>query len=125
MKIKIAIIPSEHASKAQEFSVKLQNAMEAGEMRIVDQTTKKLLSLTDEGRSLSVSEVYWNQLIEQVRSFDENFKSDYIMVNLQLEKIIEADVTESFREIVSLVEHALQNGCDVLQLPYEEEGHNV
>ena len=56
MKIKIALIPSEHTSKAQGLSSKLQNAMEGGEMSAVDQLTEELISLTDSEYSLSLSE---------------------------------------------------------------------
>ena len=58
MKIKIALIPSEHTSKAQDLSSKLQNAMEAGEMSAVDQLTEELISLTDSEYSLSLPEEY-------------------------------------------------------------------
>jgi hypothetical protein len=125
MKIKIALIQSEHIDDAQELSVKLQEAMEAGEMRAVDQATEKLLSLTDKDYSLSLSEEYWHQLIEKVRRFDGNFTSDYIMEKPQLEMIIAAGVAESFADVASVVDHALKNESVVLQLPYEEEDDDV
>lgn len=121
MKIKIALIPSEHTSKAQDLSSKLQNAMEAGEMSAVDQLTEELTSLTESEYSLSLSEEYWHQLIEKVRSSDDDFKSDYIMAKPQLETIISAGVVESFADVSSVVEQALKSNGVVLQLPVEEE----
>jgi hypothetical protein len=125
MKIKIALIASEHTSKAQDLSTKLQNAMEAGEMSTVDQLTEKLISLTDSKQSLSLSEEYWHQLIEKVRSFDDDFKSDYIMAKPQLETIIAAGVAEAFADVSGVVELALKADGVVLQLPFEEEDADV
>ncbi len=125
MKIKIALIPSEHTSKAQDLSSKLRNAMDAGEMSAVDQLTEELISLTDSEQSLSLSEEYWHQLIEKVRSFDDDFKSDYIMAKPQLEKIIAAGVAEAFADVSGVVERALKADGVVLQLPFEEEDADV
>nr|WP_289057320.1 hypothetical protein [uncultured Psychrobacter sp.] len=125
MKIKIALIPSEHTSKAQDLSSKLQNAMEAGEMSAVDQLTEELISLTDNEYSLSLSEEYWHQLIERVRSSDNDFKSDYIMAKPKLETIIAADVAESFTDVSGVIEQALKTDGVVLQLPFEEEDADV
>lgn len=125
MKIKIALIPSEHTSKAQDLSSKLQNTMEAGEMSAVDQLTEELISLTDSEYSLSLSEEYWHQLIEKVRASDDDFKSGYIMAKPQLETIFAADVAESFADVSSVVEQALKTQGVILQLPYEEEEADV
>lgn len=125
MKIKIAVIPSEHTSKAQDLSIKLQSAMEAGEMSVVDQTTEALLLLSDKDYSLSLSEEYWRQLIAAVRCFNGNFKSDYLMAKPQLDMVIAAGVTESFADVVSVIEQALKIDGVVLQLPFEEEGADV
>lgn len=125
MKIKIALIPSEHTSKAQDLSSKLQNAMEAGEMSTVDQLTEELISLTDSDYSLSLTEEYWHQLIEKVRSSDDDFKSDYIMAKPQLETIVAAGVVESFADVSGVVEQALKADGVVLQLPFEEEDADV
>ena len=125
MKIKIALIPSEHTSKAQGLSSKLQNAMEGGEMSAVDQLTEELISLTDSEYSLSLSEEYWYQLIEKVRCSDDDFKSDYIMAKPQLETVIAADVAESSADVTGVVEQALKTDSVVLQLPFEEEDTNV
>ncbi|EKO3417958.1 hypothetical protein RAL00_001624 [Vibrio fluvialis] len=125
MKIKIAMIPSEHTSKAQAISSKLQNAMEAGEMSAVDQLTEELTSLTQSKYSLSLAEEYWHQLIEKVRSSDNDFKSDYIMAKPQLETIIAAGVAESFADVSWVIEQALKADGVVLQLPFEEEVADV
>lgn len=125
MKIKIALIQTEHISKAQDLSSKLQNAMEAGEMSAVDQLTEELISLTDNEYSLSLSEEYWHQLIERVRSSDNDFKSDYIMAKPKLETIIAADVAESFTDVSGVIEQALKTDGVVLQLPFEEEDADV
>ncbi|MDL2286164.1 hypothetical protein LJC24_01815 [Desulfococcaceae bacterium OttesenSCG-928-F15] len=125
MRIKIALISSEHTSKAQALSTKLQNAMEAGEMSAVDQLSEELVSLTDSEYSLSLSEEYWHQMIEKVRISDDDFKSDYIMVKSQLETIIAASVAESFTDVSGVVEQALKADGVVLQLPFEEEDAGV
>lgn len=125
MKIKIALIPSEHTSKAQDLSSKLQNAMGAGEMSAVDQLTEELISLTDSEYSLSLLEEYWHQLIEKVRSSDDDFKSDYIMAKPQLETIIATGVAESFADVSGVIEQALKADGVVLQLPFEEEDADV
>jgi len=125
MKIKITLIPSEHTSKAQDLSSKLQNAMEAGGMSAVDQLTEELISLTDSEYSLSLSEEYWHQLIEKVRNSDSDFKSDYIMDKPQLETIIAAGVAELFADVSGVVEQALKADDVVLQLPFEEEDADV
>jgi hypothetical protein len=125
MKIKIALIPSEHTSKAHDLSSKLQNAMEAGEMSAVDQLTEELISLMDSEHSLSLSEKYWHQLIGKVRSFDDDFKSDYIMAKPQLETIIAAGVAEAFADVSGVVKRALKTDGVVFQLPFEEEDADV
>lgn len=125
MKIKIALIRSEHISKAQDLSAKLLSAMEAGEMSAVDQTTEKLLSFTDKDYSLSLSEASWHQLIELVRRFDKNFKSDYLITKPQLDMIIAAGVAESFADVASVVEQVLKADGIALQLPFEEENDYV
>lgn len=119
------MIPSEHTSKAQALCSKLQNAMEAGEMSAVDQLTEELTSLTESEYSLSLSEEYWHQLIEKVRSSDDDFKSDYIMAKPQLETIIAAGVAESFADVSGVIEQALKVDGVVLQLPFEEEDADV
>lgn len=125
MNIKIALIPSEHTSKAQDLSSKLQNAMEAGEMSAVDQLTEELTSLTDIEYSLSLSEEYWHQLIERVRRSDKDFKSDYIMAKPKLKTITAADVADSFGDVSGVVEQALKTDGAVLQLPFEEDDADV
>jgi len=125
MKIKIALISSEHTNKAQDLSSKLQNAMEAGEMAAVDQLTEELISLADSEYSLSLSEEYWQQLIEKVRATDDDFKSDYIMAKPQLETIIAASVAESFADVSGVIEQALKADGVVLQLPFGEEDADV
>jgi sulfur relay (sulfurtransferase) DsrC/TusE family protein len=125
MKIKIALIPSEHTSKAQDLSTKLQCAMEAGEMSAVDQLTEELISLTNQEYSLSLTEKYWHQLIEKVRNFNGDFKSYYIMAKPQLETINAAGVAESFADVENVVEQALKTNGVVLQLPFEEEDADV
>ncbi len=120
MKIKIALIPSDHTSKAQDLSTKLQNAVDAGKMRAVDQLTEELISLTDSEYSLSLPEEYWHLLIEKVRASDNDFKSDYIITKPQLETIIAAGVAESFADVSGVVEQALIADGVVLQLPFEE-----
>ncbi|WP_335953836.1 hypothetical protein [Acinetobacter higginsii] len=125
MKIKIALILSEYASKAQDLSTKLQNAMEAGEMSTVDQLTEELISLAEQEYSLSLTEEYWQQLIKKVRASDDNFKSDYIIAKPQLETIIAASVAESFSDVLGVVEQALKIDGVILQLPFEEEDIDV
>jgi adenosyl cobinamide kinase/adenosyl cobinamide phosphate guanylyltransferase len=125
MKIKIALISSEYASKAQDLSTNLQNAMEAGEMSTVDQLTEELISLAEQEYSLSLTEEYWQQLIKKVRASDDNFKSDYIMAKPQLETIIAASVAESFSDVLGVVEQALKIDGVILQLPIEEEDIDV
>lgn len=125
MKIKIALILSEYASKAQDLSTKLQNAMEAGEMSTVDQLSEELISLAEREYSLSLTEEYWQQLIKKVRASDDNFKSDYIMAKPQLETIIAASVAESFSDVLGVVEQALKIDGVILQLPFEEEDIDV
>lgn len=125
MKIKIALIPNEHTSKAQCLSAKLQNAMEAGEMNAVDRLSEELILLTDSEHSLTLSEEYWHHLIEKVRIVDHDFKSYYIMAKPQLEKIIATFVAESFADVSTVVELALKTDCVVLQLPFEEDDADV
>jgi|GEM_PF-2492941 t-SNARE complex subunit (syntaxin) len=125
MKIKIALISSEYASKAQDLSTNLQNAMEAGEMSTVDQLTEELISLAEQEYSLSLTEEYWQQLIKKVRASDDNFKSDYIIAKPQLETIIAASVAESFSDVLGVVEQALKIDGVILQLPFEEEDIDV
>ena len=125
MKIKIALIPTGHTSKALDLSTKLQNAMEAGEMSGVDQLTEELILLTDSEHSLSLSEEYWHQLMEKVRSFDADFKSDYIMAKPQLETIIAAGVAKSFTDVSDVIELTLKADSVVLQLPFYNENANV
>ena len=125
MKIKIALIPSEHTCKAQDLSTKLQNAMEAGEMSTVDQLTEELISLAEQEYSLFLTEEYWQQLIKKVRASDDNFKSDYIIAKPQLETIIAASVAESFSDVLGVVEQALKIDGVILQLPFEEEDIDV
>ena len=125
MKIKIALIPSEHIVEVQELSSKLQVAMESGEMRAVGQATEKLLSFASNAYSLTMLEESWHQLIAQVRTVDGNFKSDYIITKPQLEIIIASRLGDSFVDVVNVVEHALRVDGVVLQLPYEEEKESV
>jgi hypothetical protein len=125
MKIKVALIPSEHRCKAQNLSFKLQSAIETGEMKVVDEITEKLLSLTDKNYSQSLSEEFWHQLIEKIRSYNGNFKSDYLMTKPQLEMIITAGVAESYADVTRVVEQALKTDSAVLQLPFEEEDDYV
>ena len=125
MKIKIALKSSEYASKAQDLSTNLQNAMEAGEMSTVDQLTEELISLAEQEYSLSLTEEYWQQLIKKVRASDDNFKSDYIIAKPQLETIIAASVAESFSDVLGVVEQALKIDGVILQLPFEEEDIDV
>lgn len=124
MKIKIALIRSEHITEAHELSKKLQEVMEAGDMRVVDQTTEKLLLLIDRDHSLSISNELWHQLIAQIRNTDENYKSNYIITKPQLEMIIAIGLNEPYVDIVNIIKQALKTESAVLQLPYEEEVEN-
>ena len=121
MKIKIALIPHKHINEAQSLSVKLLNSMASGEMSDVDLVTEELVSLIDSDYSLSLSEEYWRQLVENIRDFDNDFKSDCLIEKTQLETIISSGLTEPFTDVVSIVERAVQTDGVVLQLPFEEE----
>ncbi len=125
MKIKFALIPGEHIHEVHDLSITLKNAMEAGEMRKVDQITHELLSLTDKKYSLSLSEENWHKMIEWVRGFDRSFMSNYIIEKPQLERIIASGLTTSFVDIAGVVEHALRDEGVVLQLPFDEEDEDV
>ena len=117
MKIKIALV--------QSLSIKLKNAMEAGEMRTVDQLSEELISFTDKEYSLSLSEDYWYQLIEKVRGIDGAFTSDYLMAKQQLKTIISAGIAEMFADISRVIEQAFKTDGIILQLPIEEDYTNV
>lgn len=121
MRIKIGLIPSEYANNAQELSLKLQSAVEIGEMIKVDQITEELISLIDKEYSLSLSEKSWHLFIEKIRTFDKGFISDYLIVKPQLEIIIASDVSKLSSDAVSVFEHALNTNGIVLQIPFEEE----
>lgn len=120
MKIKFALIASEHIDKAQDLSAKLQNAVEVGEFNRVEQITRELISLVHTVDSLNLSEEYWRQLLEKIRSFDASFKSNYIIAKSQLE-VIAAGIADSFKDVFFIVEQALKSNSIVLQLPFEEE----
>jgi len=125
MKIKFAVIPSEHISNAQDISRKLQCAMESGEMSAVNQFTEALISLTDGEYSLSLTDEYWYRLIVNVRKIYGDFKSYYIVTKPQLETILAADEAELFADVSAVVQHALSTEGVVLQLPFDEEEIDV
>jgi hypothetical protein len=125
MKIMIALIRSEHIAEVHELSAKLQEAMETGEVRFVDQATEKLLSLSDKDHSVSISEEFWHQLILSIRNIDKSFKSDYVITKPQLEMIVSAGLGKPYTGIVNVMKQALELESNVLQLPYEEENVNV
>lgn len=125
MKIKLALIPSKHAGRAQDAATRLQGAMEAGEMHAVDQLAEELISLTDSRYSLSLTESDWHLLIEKIRDYDDGFRSDYIMDRQQIEKIVAAGLPELFANVSGIVEEASRTDGVVLQLPFEDEDADV
>lgn len=125
MEIKIALIPSEYMTQAQNLSTQLQKAIEEGEMERVDRFTQELISLTDQKYSLSLKEECWRQFIKNIRDFESDFKSDYIMTQSQLETIMNAHIGELFSEIENIIEQAVKTKSVVLQLPVEEDNVDV
>lgn len=125
MKIKVALIPNKYTIKAQVLSSRLQNAMEAGEMSVADSLTEELFSLMDSKYSLSISEEYWLQVIKKIRSFNDDFKSNYIIAKPKLEMIIASNLAESFADVSNIVKQALKYDGVILQLPFEEENTDV
>lgn len=125
MKIKIALIPSVYAAKAQELSVKLQNAMDSGDMYTVDQISVELLSLVDKDHSLDMSEENWYSLIKTIRGVYEDFKSECLMTPQQLKSLKELCLTKSFQTVGVIFDQALRTDSCVLQLPFESGGDHV
>ena len=125
MRIKIGLIPSEYVNDAQELSLKLQSAVEIGEMSTVDQITEELISLIDKEYSLLLPEKLWYLFIEEIRNFDEGFISNYLMAKPQIETIIASDVSELSSNAMSVFEQALNTNSIVLQIPFEDEGKDV
>jgi hypothetical protein len=121
MRIKIALVENKHVDEAQELSVELQEAMEAGEMRVVDKTTERLLSFADEMYAADLSEESWRIFLEKIRMSDEYFQAEYILKATQIEQVLTCNLIEIFPQIIAIAEYALKTGGVVLQLPYEDE----
>ena len=125
MKIKIALIPSEHTCKAQDLSTKLQNAMEAGEMGAVDQLTEELISLTESEYSLSLSEEHWHKLLEPVSASSYSFPSSSLLFPPPLSPLLSSFFAASFSSFSFFFSQSLPSDGVVLQLPFEEEDADV
>ena len=125
MKIKIALIPNEHTIKSQELCTKLQIAMNTGMMNIVDQTTKELFLLIDGEFSTALLEEQWLEMMGSIRLVEEDFRSDYLLNKEQIKTIITADLCEPFELVLTIANQALTTDCQMLQLPFEDEDHNV
>jgi hypothetical protein len=121
MIIRIALIRREHISEAHELANMLQKVMEAGQMRDVDQTTRKLLALTNKKHSISISEESWHKLISSVRHINADFKSDYLIEKKQIQIILSANLGALYNDVVDVMKEALELESVVLQLPLEEE----
>lgn len=125
MKIKVALIRSEHFTEAYELTEILQRAMNVGDMYAVDQTTEKLLFLVDKEYSVLITNLLWHQLISSIRNIFVDFKSDYLIEQSQLEIIMSAGLGAKYKNVIEVMEMALELKGIVLQLPYEEENLNV
>ncbi len=121
MKIKIAIIPKARVSHAKELSENLRHAVEVGEMAIVDSLTQELIEMSDKDHAVSMSEESWTNMICLIRNSKPDFRSDYLLFELELKTIISADVSELVEDVSIICEYALKADDIVLQLPYEED----
>lgn len=121
MKINISLIRSEYVAEALRLSRLLTVAVEAGEMQSVDRTAEHLLSLTDNGHSVKISEELWHRFISSVRNIDNRFTSNFLIEKSQLETIVSAGLRGMFDDIVKLANKALELESVLLQISYEED----
>jgi len=122
MKIKIALIQKENVDKAIKLTDQLQKVMEAGEMLIVDQKSKELLTLIDNQYSILITEDSWKKFLVSIRKIDKSFESNYLIRESQLQLILSTELEENIRKIMKKAQEV--NGM-VLQLPILEEATDV
>lgn len=79
MKIRFAIISPAILSNVQSEVDVLTRAVNAGDMTAVDIATAKLLELTNDCRSVDLSEKEWNAFLAEIRSNNPSFQSGYLL----------------------------------------------
>lgn len=121
MKIKFAVIQPEHIQKTQEYAEILHSAVQAGKMRIVDETTEKLMLLADPAHTCLFTEAYWNTIVHTIRSIHPHFKTDYILNTAILKTLSDSGVTAPFADAGHIITQALTVKGAVMQIPFDDE----
>lgn len=101
MKIRFVIISPAILSNVQSEVDVLTRAVNAGDMTAVDIATAKLLELTNDCRSVDLSEKEWKAFLAEVRSNNPSFQSGYLLPD----------------ELCASIFPASANGGFVLELP--------
>ncbi len=79
MKIRFAIVSSDLLAKVRAEVKVLLRTVNSGDMDGVDAATAHLLKLTDNCRSIDLSEAEWRTFINEIRVKNPDFKSNYLL----------------------------------------------
>jgi len=79
MTVRLVIIQNNDLASVSPVVEKLRNAVDAGNMKSMNDATGKLLSLTDGKQSVDISEAEWRKFTAKIRTKNPGFKADYIL----------------------------------------------
>ena len=82
MKIRFSIISPDILAQVRSETDTLMSAVNAGDMDGIDIATEKLLVLTANCRSVDLSEEEWRLFLDEVRSKNSAFRTNYILPGL-------------------------------------------
>lgn len=121
MIVRLIIVPKEELPLVELLTDQLVNAVNIGDMSVVDQLTNQLLSLTNGNRSLTMMEDTWNDLLIILRALDKSYRSDYIISDHALMIKVLSENEGLSADIQHFLKLALIKDCVILQLPLENE----
>ncbi|MFA4943301.1 MAG: hypothetical protein WC789_01200 [Lentisphaeria bacterium] len=110
MRIRLAVIPPDDLADVIRLTGHLRNAVNAGDMDVVEAATEELLAMTAKTRSVDISESEWRSFLAEVRSNNAAFQSDYVVPGNLCSQFFPGETTDAM----------------ILQLPFaEREGDDV
>lgn len=79
MKIRLSIIQPDLLGQVRNEVEKLSNAVNAGDMTTVDESTDTLVALTANSESIELTEAEWRAFLDRIRSKQPTFQSYYLL----------------------------------------------
>lgn len=95
MRIRLSLIPPDDLAAVIRLTGHLRNAVNAGDMDVVEAATEQLLAITAKMLSVDISESEWRRFLGVVRTNNAAFQSDYVVPGFLCSRFFAGETTDA------------------------------